>query len=134
MEYTAKVSATGGRQGRVWTATGSIDSRVVPPGVTAPGVTPEELLGAAWGACYGGAYAFEARQAGIATDPEFSVEVVLDVNDGVYTISRAVLTVLAETDHDAVREVARLAHARCPVSKVFEHGVSEVRVGTGADE
>lgn len=134
MEYTANVRATGGRKGKVWTPSGSIDSRVVAPGVTAPGVTPEELLGAAWGACYGGAYAVEARAAGVVTDPEFAVEVVLDVDDGIYTISRAVLTVLAGDDGDTVREVARRAHERCPVSKVFEHGVGEVRVGTGTDD
>lgn len=133
MEYAAHAKATGGRKGRVWTANGSIDSKVVPPGVTAPGVTPEELLAAAWGACYGGAYAYEATQAGITPDPEFSVEVVLDVDDGVYTISRASLVVHSGGDDPALAaKVADLAHARCPVSKLFVNGISDVRVAAGS--
>lgn len=133
VEYAAHAKATGGRRGRVWTETGSIDSRVTPPGVETNGVTPEELLAAAWGACYGGAYAFEARAAGVTTDPEFAVEVVLDVEDGYFEITRAVLTVLAPNENQAiVREVAEKAHARCPVSKVLAGGIGELRVGTGS--
>lgn len=134
MEHAALVRAAGGRRGRVWTDSGSINSAVVMPGSAASGVTPEELLAAAWGACYGSAYAAEARAEGIAPDPHLVVEVVLDVDEGVYTISRASLTVLADGDQEAAaREVAGRAHARCPISKVFEVGISDVRVATGSD-
>lgn len=134
MDYSSTARATGGRRGRVWTETGSIDSKVVPPGVNAPGVTPEELLAGAWAACYGGAYAFEARLAGVTTDPEFHVDVVLSVNDGTYEITRATLTVMATSgDPAALRDIAEKAHIRCPVSKVFANGMSSVNVEVGGD-
>lgn len=129
VEYVSKAKATGGRKGRVWTESGSIDNKVVPPGVSVPGVTPEELLAAAWGACYGGAYAFEANLAGVPTTPEFHVEVVLNVDNGAYDISRAELTVIStEGDPAILAEVAAKAHARCPVSKAFVNGIASVAV------
>jgi osmotically inducible protein OsmC len=134
MEHVAQVNATGGRTGRVWTESGSIDATVVPPGATTPGVTPEELLAAAWGACYGSAYAFEARAAGISPTPQFAIEVVLDVDEGVYTVSRATLAVPAGDDNqEVVREVAQRAHVRCPISKVLAGGVSAVEVRLAPD-
>ncbi|OWU84708.1 hypothetical protein ATO6_10200 [Oceanicola sp. 22II-s10i] len=133
MEYPSTARATGGRKGRVWTETGSIDSKVIPPGVTTPGVTPEELLAGAWAACYGGAYAYEANLAGVPTDPEFHVEVVLSVNDGVYEITKATLTVMATSgDPATLKDVADKAHIRCPVSKVFANGMATVSVGVGS--
>lgn len=134
MEYISQISATGGRGGRVWNESGSLDTAVGAPGVRAEGVTPEELLAAAWGACYGSAYAAEARAAGVATDPKFEVEVVLSVHDGIYTISRAALRVVApDDDPSAVRATAALADARCPISKMFGNGIDEVIVTTVAE-
>lgn len=132
MEYSSTARATGGRKGRVWTDTGSIDSKVVPPGVNAAGVTPEELLAGAWAACYGGAYAYEANLAGAPADPEFHVEIVLSVHDRSYEITRAELTVISPSgDPATLRDVAAKAHARCPVSKVFANGISSISVQVG---
>ena len=134
MDYRATAFAKGGRKGWVKTESGSIDSKVVPPGGGASGVTPEELLAGAWGACYGGAYAFEANAAGLTPNAQFRAEVVLSVNDGIYEISSAELTVLAEEgDSAALSEVAAKAHERCPVSKVFRNGIGTVRVEVAAD-
>lgn len=129
MEYPARVRSTGGRRGRVWNETKSLDSVVVPPGSSAAGVTPEEFLGAAWSSCYGSAYAAAAREAGVSADVEFQADVVLSVTDNDYTVSRATLTVIArDQDPLTVQDLAAQAHARCPISKLLESGVHEVSI------
>ena len=129
-EFPAHVQARGGRKGRVWNESRTLDLAVIPPGVAGTGVTPEEMIAAAWGSCYGSAYAAGARAAGISVDPQISVEVVLGVEDNEYTITRAALTLSAapEDDPAVVREVSAVAHARCPISKVLEHGGAVVTV------
>lgn len=129
MEYPSRVRSAGGRSGRVWNESRSLDVAVVPPGVTAPGVTPEEFLGAAWTSCYGSAFAAAVREAGLTAEAEFQADVVLSVTDGEYSVSSAVLTVTApDIDPTALDELAAQAHARCPISKVLGSGVREVSI------
>lgn len=131
MEYAAEIRAVGGRNGRVWNEAGTLSLSVIPPGSNRSGVTPEELLGAAWGACFGGAFAFEAKElSGVSGSPEMRVEVVLEALDGEYEIILASLEVVPN-EGDVIDEVvlaAQRAHERCPVSKVFGQGVSQVGV------
>lgn len=129
MDYASTALATGGRKGRVWTESGSIDSKVVRP------ASPQKVSRLRnFSRGPGEPVMAGPNLAGVPTDPQFRVDVVLSVNDGTYEITRAELTVLViESDREVLAEVAAKAHASCPVSKVFANGISSVSVEVGGN-
>src|SRR5580658_9342334 len=71
--YTATASATNGRDGRIKSDDGILDLAVVRPeemgGSGAPGTNPEQLFAAGYAACFGSAFAHEARLQKVKTGP-----------------------------------------------------------------
>ena len=68
--YTAEVTAVGARSGHVTSSDNLLDLKLsLPPGMGGSGgaTNPEQLFGAGYAACFGGAVEYLARQQKIAT-------------------------------------------------------------------
>jgi osmotically inducible protein OsmC len=128
--YTAE--ARGGRDGVVRSGSGVLDLPTKPAGSNKEGITPEELVAAAWASCFGTTLIFAAREYGL----DFSDAVVrtrityeVDHEAGRYELARAELeAVLPPGDHPAADEALRVAHGRCPISRVLREGIPQVEV------
>ncbi len=122
--YTADVTAAGARHGHAKSSDGLLDvALALPPGMGGKGeaTNPEQLFGAAYGACFGGAVEFLAQQQKIKTgtvtvrakvgvgpqDPGegegFALRVDLDVT-------------LPELDQAGAEKLVAQAHRVCPYS------------------
>ena len=90
--------------------------------------SPEELIAAAWAACY--SMALSHGLAGAGTPPErleTSVTVTFQPGDGIVKGAIDVVGTVPGIDQDAFREQADGAKDNCPVSKALT-GVPEVTV------
>ena len=133
--FTSRASGTGGRDGKVWTQSGSLEHTVVMPGAQG-GVQPEELIAAAWASCYGGAFHFVAVRAGIDVGaPTFHTAITLDSNieSADFDIVRAELEVEAPgIDAALLGRLVNEAHEICPTSKLIVRGAREVILRSSA--
>lgn len=116
--YTAHAKAVGGREGHAETDDKKISVDFAAPGSGKPGTNPEQLFACGYGACFGGALAYAARQQKLDIGtPEVEVDVSLNQGDDGFSIS-AVLTVsLPALDKVAAEKLVQLAHTICPYSK-----------------
>jgi len=134
-EYTA--TGTGGRDGRVWSSTGSFDHQVIPAGSKRDGTTPEELIAGAWAACFGTTLVHVARSHGIdASAAVVAATIVFDADheNGRYVISRGELKAhVPGTEVEHLQPVMIETHAVCPVSKMLQAGVDELIVAPSDD-
>ena len=62
---TETASASAGREGKATSADGKINLNLSPPGSNGPGTNPEQLFGAGYSACFGGAIGAAASLAKI---------------------------------------------------------------------
>jgi osmotically inducible protein OsmC len=128
--YTTKATATGGRDGHVRTADGSLDVILSTPkelgGAGAPGNNPEQLFAAAYAVCFLSAMKFVASQGGprvpenaevtatVGIGPRaqggFGLDVQLDIS----------LPGLTPPDADAL---VQRAHLVCPYSNATRNNV-----------
>jgi len=122
----------GGRDGEIWSGSGSFHLPTAMPGSRRKGATPEELVAGAWSACFGTTLEGIARARGIdASDATIKAEISLraDLARGSFAITRAVLTVsVQEGRADALDAVLDAAHRACPVSKLLAAGVEGTAV------
>ena len=93
-----------------------------------PGSNPEELIGAAHAACFTMALSLILGEAGLtATQMDTTAEVTLDkVGDG-YAITASHLTLKAKipgATEAKFKELAAMAKAGCPVSKLLKADIS----------
>ena len=72
-------SATAGREGRATSPDGKIDLALSPPGSKGPGTNPEQLFGAGYSACFGGAIGAAAGLAKVPLKPG-DIKVTATVN------------------------------------------------------
>ena len=88
------------------------------------GTNPEELLAAAHAGCFTMALAFQLQQAGY-TPTELATEAAITLDPaeaGGFTITKSALTLAADVpmlDDAKFQELAAVAKANCPVSKLF---------------
>lgn len=135
--YTAEVTTVGARHGHATSSDGLIDldlARPVEMGGTGKATNPEQLFGAAYSACFGGAVEYNAQQQKIKTgaitvksrvslgrfDPGegegFGIKVDLDVT-------------LPEMEQSAAEQLVAWAHRTCPYSNATRGNV-EVNITT----
>ena len=132
--YTADVTAVGARHGHVRSSDGLLDADLaLPPGMGGKGdrTNPEQLFGAGYAACFGGAVEFMAQQAGKATGTATVRAQVgigpFDEGKGEGFTLRVELDVtIPEQDQAGAEELAAAAHRVCPYSNATRGNIEVV--------
>lgn len=135
--YTAEVTTTDARHGHARSSDGLLDidlSRPVEMGGTGKATNPEQLFGAGYAACFGGAVEYNAQQKKIKTG---TITVKSRVSLGPYDpgqgegfIIKVDLDVtLPEMNQAAAEELVAWAHRTCPYSNATRGNV-EVNITT----
>jgi osmotically inducible protein OsmC len=120
--YTAEATATGGRQGRVWSSDGAVSlDLVIPKELGGPGGTatnPEQLFAAGFAACYDNAVRLVARRNKMRlVESSVTARVGIGPNDsGGYNLAVELHVRLPDLDRDQAEQLARQAHQICPYS------------------
>lgn len=123
--YTAHAKAVGGREGHAETDDGTLSIDFSAPGSGRPGTNPEQLFACGYGACFGGALAFVARQQGIDIGtPEVAVDVSLDQGEDGFSISVVLTVSLPALDTAAAEALVQAAHTVCPYSKATRGNIN----------
>lgn len=120
--YTAVVTATGGRRGRVKSDDGVIDMKLtLPEGLGGEGgsTNPEQLFAAGYSACFQSALLLVAGKHHERLDPESTVTAHVDLNkrdDGGYALSVKLEVELKGVDKEKAKQLVEEAHEVCPYS------------------
>jgi lipoyl-dependent peroxiredoxin len=127
--YTAKVHASGGRDGLARSSDGRLDTRLSRPGTTGDGTNPEQLFAAGWSACFISAMEVVARAQKMALPADRAVEAEVDLClDGeAYTLQARIDVRLPGMDPAVARALVEAGHEVCPYSKAT-HGNVDVTV------
>jgi Ohr subfamily peroxiredoxin len=137
--YTARATATGGRDGRATSADGHPDLLLKPPpelgGPQEPEATnPEELFALGFGACFLSALSLLARQQKISAKAfriDSAVQLGQDEDNG-FAIGIELHGTLPGVDEAKAKELLHAAHQVCPYSKATRGNI-EVRLFLGDD-
>lgn len=132
--YTAEVTADGARHGHVRSSDGLLDADLaLPPGMGGRGdkTNPEQLFGAAYAACFGGAVEYIAQQSGQKTG---MVTVHARVGVGPFdegqgegfTLKVELDVTLPEVDQAAAEKLVEAAHRACPYSNATRGNIEVV--------
>jgi osmotically inducible protein OsmC len=119
--YTATATATGGRDGRVRSADGTLDLALTMPrelgGSGAAGANPEQLFAAGYSACFGSALAHVARAQKITTGPvEITAAVTIGPVGQAFGLAIELVASLPELPRDQAEALVQAAHQVCPYS------------------
>ncbi len=120
--YTAKATATGGREGTAKTDDGRLDIKLSTPkglgGDDGEGTNPEQLFAAGYAACFIGALKFVAGSEKIAlpADTHINSEVSIGAIEGGFGIAVKLAVSLGDMDKAAAEELVNKAHQVCPYS------------------
>lgn len=126
MLYTAHARAVGGREGHAETDDKKVSVDFATPGSGKPGTNPEQLFACGYGACFGGALAYVARQQKVDIGtPEVAADVSLNQGDDGFSISVVLNISIPKLDKAAAGKLVQTAHTVCPYSKAT-HGNIEV--------
>lgn len=116
--YTAHATAIGGREGHAETDDKKVSVDFAAPGSGKPGTNPEQLFACGYGACFGGALAYIAKQQKLDIGtPNIKVDVNLHQNEEGFFISAALDVQLPSLDHAAAVRLVEATHQFCPYSK-----------------
>lgn len=124
--YTAHVHTVGGRDGAARSSDGQLDVQLGSPGTKRPGTNPEQLFAAGWSACFEGALARAASEAGVKLPVETAVDAEVDLNldetDG-FSLAARLKVSLPGFDGRTAQALIDRAHAICPYSKMTRDGI-----------
>jgi lipoyl-dependent peroxiredoxin len=137
--YTADVTAEGARHGHVRSSDGLLDlDLALPPGMGGRGdkTNPEQLFGAGYAACFGGAVEYQALQAKKKTGV---VKVQAHVSVGPFdegkgegfTLRVELDVTIPELDQASAEELVSLAHRTCPYSNATRGNIEVVVTAHG---
>jgi lipoyl-dependent peroxiredoxin len=117
---TETASATAGREGKATSPDGKINLNLSPPGSNGPGTNPEQLFGAGYSACFGGAIGAAAGMAKVplrAADIKVTATVNLNKDDSGFFIDVTLNAELNGVEQAKAEELVAKAHTICPYSK-----------------
>lgn len=117
--YTGKTHVTGGRDGAARSSDGKLDVKLSPPGSSAPGINPEQMLAAGWSACFIGAMGLAAQKLQVELPRNTSVDAEIDlvVSDGSYFLQARLSVSVPGVEAQVAQALADAAHQTCPYSK-----------------
>lgn len=125
--YTASVLATGGRDGHVKSSDGQIDFDMRKPaemGGQGGATNPEQLLAAAWGACYLGALGSVAKHDGVdVSEANVTVHVSFNQDGNAFVLSAELDVHIPGISTEEAQKLAEKAHRACPYSKATRGNV-----------
>ena len=125
--YTARSTATGGRQGHATSEDGILDVDLTAPkemGGPGTGTNPEQLFATGFAACFQGALGLAGKKAGVDTSAsKVTAEVGFGPEGDSYAITVDLLVAVPGVDVAKVQEVADVAHQLCPYSKATRGNV-----------
>lgn len=129
--YTAKVTASGGRNGHVKSDDKVIDMDVrMPKGLGGDGgeyTNPEQLFGATYSACYDGALNLVARMAKHKVETTTTANVSIGkTEDGGLAIAVKLDIEVKGVEREVALELVAQAHQVCPYSKAIRNNVEVV--------
>ncbi|ATD04952.1 MULTISPECIES: organic hydroperoxide resistance protein [Pseudoalteromonas] len=120
--YTAKATATGGREGVAKSDDGRLNINLSTPkglgGDDGQGTNPEQLFAAGYAACFIGALKFVAGSEKIAlpSDTYINSEVSIGAIDAGFGIAVKLAVSLGDMDKAAAQALVEKAHQVCPYS------------------
>ena len=120
--YTAKATATGGREGVAKSDDGRLDVNLSTPkglgGDDGQGTNPEQLFAAGYAACFIGALKFVAGSEKVAlpSDTYINSEVSIGAIDAGFGIAVKLAVSLGDMDKAAAQALVEKAHQVCPYS------------------
>ncbi len=116
--YTAKATATGGRNGHVLSEDGTLDIDVRPPGSAGKHLNPEILFAGGYAACFDSALNNVIRMSKIQTGTtSVTAEVSLGKNDnGGYSLEVVLIADIPGIEKSQAEELINKAHQVCPYS------------------
>lgn len=120
--YTAKATATGGREGVAKSDDGRLDVKLSTPkglgGDDGQGTNPEQLFAAGYAACFIGVLKFVAGSEKIAlpSDTYINSEVSIGAIDAGFGIAVKLAVSLGDMDKAAAQALVEKAHQVCPYS------------------
>jgi Ohr subfamily peroxiredoxin len=125
--YTARATATGGRQGRSTSEDGILDVSLTAPkemGGPGTGTNPEQLFAAGYAACFQGAMGLAAKKAGVDTSSsQVTAEVGIGPEGDSYGLTVDLKVAIPGVDLDTAQQLADAAHQLCPYSKATRGNV-----------
>ena len=120
--YTAKATATGGREGVAKSDDGRLDVKLSTPkglgGDDGQGTNPEQLFAAGYAACFIGALKFVAgsEKIDLPSDTHIDSQVSIGAIEGGFGIAVKLAVSLGDMDKAAAQELVDKAHQVCPYS------------------
>ena len=119
--YTAVVTATGGRDGHIQSADGTLDLDIRKPREMdgdGKGTNPEQLFAAAWGPCFLGALGVVAQQANVdVSDASIDVKVSFNKDGNAFVLSAELEVHIPGMSAEEAQQLVDKAHRACPYSK-----------------
>jgi len=128
--YTAKATATGGREGFAKSDDGRLDVNLSTPkglgGDDGAGTNPEQLFAAGYAACFIGALNVVSAQAKIALpkDTHIDADVSIGPITGGFGIAVKLAVSLGEMDKTQAQALVEKAHEVCPYSNATRGNIS----------
>lgn len=127
-------SATAGREGKATSPDGKINLNLSPPGSKGPGTNPEQLFGAGYSACFGGAIGLAASLAKIplkSSDIKVTATVNLNKDDSGFFIDVTLNAELNGIDQAQAETLVAKAHTICPYSKATRGNIDVKLLANG---
>lgn len=125
--YTARATATGGRQGRSTSDDGVLDVDLTSPketGGPGTGTNPEQLFAAGYSACFQGALGLVAKKQDVdVSDSKVTAEVGFGPEGDSFAITVDLLVAVPGVDLAQAQQLADAAHQLCPYSKATQGNV-----------
>jgi len=128
--YTGDATVRGARHGRAESSDGRLKVDLSTPkamfGDDGPGTNPEQLFAAAWGACFGGALEYIARQRGVdVSDAEITTRIGVGPADGgVFGLTAEMNVKLPSLEQAAAEELVAAADLACPYSNAVRGNIA----------
>ena len=130
--YTAKATATGGREGSAKSDDGRLNLTLSTPkglgGDDGQGTNPEQLFAAGYAACFIGALEFVAGQEKITlpSDTYINSEVAIGAVEGGFGIAVKLAVSLGDMDKNEAQIMVDKAHQVCPYSNATRGNIDIV--------
>lgn len=128
--YTAKATATGGREGSAKSDDGRLDVALSTPkglgGDDGQGTNPEQLFAAGYAACFIGALKLVAGQAKVAlpADTHINSEVSIGPIEGGFGIAVKLEVNVGDLDKATAQDLVNKAHEVCPYSNATRGNIA----------